>query len=124
MYISQKEILNISLIPQTQTILPIARGVRARAVMAAQKLRIEVWRPRDLASELLERLALRFRDQEGGEQTAEHKEGENLHDVVQPGRGGLAGCACDCAAGAERAEDALGDDGADLSGSGREAVGG
>lgn len=39
----------------------------------------------NFASELLEGLALRLWDEEGCEDTEEHEQGEDLHDVVQPG---------------------------------------
>lgn len=81
--------------------------------------RVIVSRTRDLAGQLLERLPLRLRDQKRGEDTAEHEERKDLHDVVEPGRGGRP---WGCAPGPERPEDALGDDGADLSGRGGETV--
>ncbi|KAH9822789.1 dnaJ homolog-like protein subfamily C member 21 [Teratosphaeria destructans] len=79
----------------------------------------------DLAGELLEGETLGLGDEEGGEAAEQHEEGEDLHDVVEPGggRGGGVGVA-GLGAGAEGAEDDLGDDGAELAGGGGEAVGG
>lgn len=71
------------------------------------------------AGKLLEGLALRLRDEQGGEATAQHEQGEDLHDVRQPrrwvglGRGAL---------GSERAEDALSNDGTYLARAGGETV--
>ncbi len=74
---------------------------------------------RDLAGEFLEGLAFGLGDQKSGEAAAQHEEGENLHDVVEPGRRVGLG---DMALGSERAEDALRDDGAHLARRGRETV--
>ena len=71
------------------------------------------------AGQLFERLPFGFRDEEGGEDTAQHEEGEDLHHVVEPG--GVGG-ACGRALLAEGPEDALGDDGADFAGGGGDAV--
>ena len=80
---------------------------------------IIIRRARHLTRQLLERATLRLRDEQSGEDAAEHEEGEDLHDVVEPGRVvGARGGAAD----AERAEDALGDDGADFARGGGEAV--
>lgn len=81
--------------------------------------RVIVGRALDLASQLLERLPLRLGDQKRGEDTAEHEKREDLHDVVEPWRGGRSWRG---SPGTERPEDALGDDGADLAGGGRETV--
>ena len=84
--------------------------------------RVVVGRSRNLASQLLEGFALGLGDEEGGEETAQHKQREDLHDVVDPGRGGGTGGSSLGAAGLERAEHTLGDDGADLSAGGGEPV--
>ncbi len=81
--------------------------------------RIVISRAGHLTGQLLERLALSLGDQQGGENTAEHEEGEDLHDVVEPGRGGAAWGG---AAGPKGAEDDLGDDGADFARGGGETV--
>ena len=65
---------------------------------------------RDLASKLLEGLALGLRDEERSEDTAEHEESEDLEDVVEPRRSvGGSGTA-----NTEGANDDLSDDGTDL----------
>ncbi len=81
--------------------------------------RVIIRRPRDLTRQLLEGLALGLGDQQRGKDAAQHEEGEDLHDVVEPGRG-VGGCGR--ASGAEGPEDDLGDDGADFARGGREAV--
>lgn len=73
----------------------------------------------DLASKLLEGLALGLGDEEGGEDTAEHEESKDLEDVVQPRRSVSGGGATDT----ERTDESLGDDGTDLAGSGGDTVG-
>jgi hypothetical protein len=86
----------------------------------AREPRIKLRSTRNLAGKLLESLALGLGDEEGGEAAQQHEEGVYLHDVVEPRalvRGGGATCA-------ERADEDLGDDGADLAGGGRDAVGG
>jgi len=70
--------------------------------------------------QILQRAALRLWDQERGEDTGEHESREYLHDVVEPGRRRLLGGS----ASAERRNCALGDDGANFTGAGRDAVGG
>ena len=75
--------------------------------------------PGHLAGQLLERLPLRLRDEQRGEDTAQHEEREDFHDVVQPGGVGRAGRRTLLT---ERAEDALGHNGADLAAGGRETV--
>lgn len=82
-------------------------------------LGVVVGRAGDFTGELFKGLALRLGDQEGGEDSAKHKEGENLHDVVDPRGRVVFGRV---ALGLEGAEHALGDDGADLAGGGRETV--
>lgn len=80
---------------------------------------VVVGRARNLSCQLLERLPLRLRDQQRGEETAEHEKGKDFHDVVEPWRGvGRGGVAPDT----QGSEDNLGDDGADLTGGGRETV--
>lgn len=74
----------------------------------------------DLARQLLEGATLGLGNQQGGEDAAEHEEGEDLHHVVEPGRVVARVGAAD----AERAEDALRDDGSHFAGGGGEAVGG
>ena len=73
----------------------------------------------DLASELLERLSLGLRDQQRSEAAAKHKEGEDLHDVVEPWIWVLLGWV---AFGSERAEHSLGNDSTNLSGGSRDTV--
>ena len=80
---------------------------------------IIVGRSGHLAGQLLERLPLRLGDEQCGEDTAQHEERKDLHHVVQPGRVGRAGWRTLLT---ERAEDALGHDGADLAAGGRETV--
>lgn len=86
---------------------------------AARKSRVVLRRAGDLASKLLESLALGLGDQKGGEATQQHEEGVDLHDVVEPGRLVLGGGA----AGAEGTNEDLGDDGADFAGGGGYTVG-
>ncbi len=83
--------------------------------------RVVVTRPRHLARQLLERLALGLGDEERGEDAAQHEQRKDLHDVVEPGGCGGAWWS---AALAQRAEDALRDDGANFAGGGGYAVGG
>jgi len=82
-------------------------------------LRVIVLGTRNLTSEFLEGLSLGLRNEQSGEDTAEHEEGKDLHDVVEPwgrvGRGWVT-------LGSERAEHALGDDGTNLAGGGRNTV--
>jgi len=73
----------------------------------------------DLASKLLESLALGLGDKESGEATEKHEQSVDLHDVVEPGRLVLGGGA----AGAEGTNEDLGDDGADFAGGGGYTVG-
>lgn len=75
-----------------------------------------------LASQLFQRLPRRLGDEEGGKQTAQHEEGNDLHDVVQPRRAGGARARCWRPDGAQRPEDDLGDDGAHLARRRRDAV--
>ena len=73
----------------------------------------------DLTSELLKSLALGLGDEKSGEDTAQHEEGEDLEDVVEPWGGGRA---LWCATGTERTDDDLRDDGTDFAGRGGETV--
>lgn len=68
----------------------------------------------------LQTLALGLGDQERGEQSTEHEQGEDLHDVVQPAAVGdtLGSTLVD-----KRTKDTLRDDGTDLSGCGADSVG-
>lgn len=94
-------------------IVPLHRTPSSKSVI---KLR----RARNLTRKLLEGLALRLRDEEGGEAAHEHEEGVDFHDVVEP-RALVVGRR---AAGAQGSDEDLGDDGADFAGGGGEAVGG
>ena len=72
-----------------------------------------------LAAELLQSFALGLGDQQGGENSAEHKQSEDLHDVVQPRRVGavLFSTAVD-----QGTKHALRNDGTDLAGGGADTV--
>ena len=85
------------------------------SAMVARGDGIIVGSPGHLACQFLERLPLRLGDEQRGEDTAQHEEREDLHHVVQPGRVGRAGWRTLLT---ERAEDALGHDGADLAAGG------
>ena len=65
----------------------------------------------NLAREFFERLSLGLGDEEGGEDTAQHEEGENLHDMVKPWGCVRTWGSTFCSKGAK---DDLGDDGTDL----------
>jgi hypothetical protein len=86
----------------------------------ARESRIKLRSTRDLAGKLLKSLALCLRDEEGGEAAQQHEKGVDLHDVVEP-RALVRGSG---ATSAERADEDLGDDGADLAGGGGDTVGG
>jgi hypothetical protein len=73
-----------------------------------------------LAGQLLESLALGLGDQESGEDTAQHEQGVDLHDVVEPGAFVCGSRAAD----AEGSDEDLGDDGADFAGGGGDSMGG
>lgn len=73
--------------------------------------RIIIRSSRNLARELFEGLSLRFGDEQGREDTAQHEQCEYLHDVVEPGGSVRAWWR---ALGSERTEDDLGNDGADF----------
>jgi hypothetical protein len=84
----------------------------------ARESRVKLRSTRDLAGKLLESLALGLGDEEGGEAAQQHEEGVYLHDMVEPRalvRGGGT-------TRTERADEDLGDDGADLAGSGGDTV--
>jgi len=74
--------------------------------------RVVVGRAWNFAGQLLESLALSLRDQESREATAQHEEGEDLHDVVEPWRFGRS---FGSTLGSERTEDALSDYSANFS---------
>ena len=76
----------------------------------------------NLACELLKSLPLGLRDQETGENTAQHEERENLHDVVEPwGGSGTLGVWFG-APGSERTEHALSNDSTNFAGCSRDTV--
>lgn len=84
----------------------------------SDKLGVVLGGTRNLASQLLESLALRLWNQQCRCDTEQHEEGENLDDVVEPWRGiGLG-----CAANAEGTDEGLGDNGTDLARGGRDTV--
>jgi hypothetical protein len=101
-------------------LLLLARIIPRNRRHASRKSRIVLGRAGDLASKLLESLALGLRDQKSGEATEKHEESVDLHDVVEPGGLVFGGGA----AGAEGTDEDLGDDGADFAGGGGDAVGG
>lgn len=72
----------------------------------------------DFTRKLFERLALRLGDEEGGEDTAQHEQREDLQDVVEPWRAVFLGGA----AGTERTDETLGDDCTDLAGGGGDTM--
>lgn len=75
-----------------------------------------------LTRKLLECLALRLGDQECREDSDQHEESEDLHDVVQPWRGSSAAGASLGTSRAQRSDQDLGNDGTELSGSSRDTV--
>lgn len=82
----------------------------------ASSIRIVVGSAWNLTSELLKSLALGLRNEERSEDTAQHEQSEDLHDMVEPRcRVGLGNMTLR----PKRAEHSLGNDGANLSGSGR-----
>lgn len=101
-------------------LLLLARIVPRNRRHTTRKSRIVFRSAGDLASKLLESLALGLGDQKSGEATEEHEESVDLHDVVEPGGLVLGGGA----AGAEGSDEDLGDDGADFAGGGGDTVGG
>jgi len=102
-------------------LLPIAAIRTARSTPPDGHIaRIVHSRAWDLTSQLLQSLPLGLGHQQGGEDTTEHEERVDLHDVVEP-RGGVGGGG---SLGTERADEDLGNDGADFAGGGGETVGG
>lgn len=101
-------------------LLLLTRIVPRNRRHAARKPGIVLGSAGNLASKLLESLALGFGDQKGGEATEKHEESVDLHDVVEPRRLVFGGGA----AGAEGSDEDLGDDGADFAGGGGDTVGG
>ena len=83
-----------------------------------RKLRVILRSAGHLASELLKGLALSLRDEEGSEDTAEHEECEDLHDVGEP----RCGVVRRCAAGIKSPKGDLRDNGANFAASCRDAV--
>lgn len=73
-----------------------------------------------LTRQLLESLALSLGDEQTGEDTAQHEQSEDLHNMLEPGSvARVLGTLVH-----QRAEDTLGNDGTDLAGGGRDTVGG
>jgi hypothetical protein len=107
-------LLLVNLVPNR---LLLIRGV-VNAGHAAGESGVVFRSTGDFTGQLLEGLALGLGDEEGGEDTAEHEQGVDLHDVVEPGAL-VGGC---CAAGAERSDEDLGDDGADFTGGSGDTV--
>lgn len=83
------------------------------------KIQLEVLYALFAVRQLLERFASCLRYQKRGSDTAQHKESENLHDVIEPG---CSRALADVSSLGHGREDDLCNDGADLSGSSREAV--
>jgi len=73
----------------------------------------------NLTGELLESLALGLWDEESGEDTHEHEESEDLHDVVEPWTWVGGG---DDTTDTQRSDGSLGDDSADLARGSRNTV--
>lgn len=102
----------------------LRRRVRVHALGAtASKLRVVFRGTRNFASQLFEGLSLGLWNQKRGEATQKHEEGEDLEDVVEPGRCAGAGSAGGTA-GSEGSDGSLGDDGTDLSRGGGDTVAG
>lgn len=117
---NKKSHLSLLLMHPLPNILLLLSRIVPRNRHAARKSGIILRSARHLASKLLESLALGLGDQKSGEAAQQHEQSVDLHDVVEPGAlvGGSG------AAGAERADEDLGDDGADFAGGGGDAVGG
>ena len=92
--------------------------IRNRSVMTRSD-RIIVCSARNLTRKLLQSLPLRLRNEECGEETAQHEEGKNLHHVIKPRRLGRAGW---CTLLTQRAEDTLSDYGSNFARGSRYAV--
>lgn len=75
-----------------------------------------------LSSQVLEGLSLGLWNEKAGEDTEEHESGVDLHDVVEP-RAGVLVTGLESTS-PERCNGGLGDDRTNLSGSGRDTVGG
>lgn len=80
--------------------------------------------PWDLAREFLKSPSLGLRDQQGSEDTAQHEESEDLHDVVQPWAGSSASRARLSTTSSERTEHTLSDDSTDLASTSGDTVAG
>lgn len=126
-HIRRKKISALQTNPQkSNTRPPTPHTIRVRRPTATPPLLITaawltiVHRALDLPRQILQRFPLRLRDQEGGEEAAEHEEGEDLHDVVEPGR--IVGSG-GCTSLAKGPQNDLRDDGADFAGCGADAVG-
>jgi hypothetical protein len=76
-----------------------------------------------IPAQLLERLPLRLRDTQRREDTQEHEQRINLHDVSLVGVGWCSGLAS-CAFGAQFRDPGLSDDGTDFAHAGGETMGG
>jgi uncharacterized membrane protein YgcG len=103
----------------TNVLLLLTRIV-PRNAHATRKSGVVFRSTRDLAGKLLESLTLGLRNEEGGEAAQKHEQGVDLHNVVEP-RALVRRCG---ATGTERADEDLGDDGADFAGGGGDTVGG
>jgi hypothetical protein len=103
----------------TDVLLLLTRIV-PRNAHATRKSGVVFRSTRNLAGKLLESLALSLGNEERSEAAQQHEQGVDLHDVVEP----RALVRSSGATGAERADKDLGDDGADLAGSGGDTVGG
>lgn len=74
-----------------------------------------------LLGQLFEGLSLGLGNEEGDEESTEHEEGENLHDVVKPTSGGLT--VSSTVVVNQSTNNDLGDNSSDLTSSGRDTVG-
>lgn len=81
--------------------------------------RIVILRTWNLTGKLLESLPLGLRYKQCSEDTTQHEECEDLHDVIEPGRRVRLGR---IAFGTEWSKDSLGNDSADFARSGRQTV--
>src|SRR5258708_1972083 len=88
---------NILLIPVLHFLIRVHRHHTLPAV--PRRVRIIISSTRHLTRELLKRLPLRLRDQQRREDTAEHEQREDLHDVIEPGRRVLLGDRALCSQG-------------------------
>ena len=100
----------------------IARGVHVLTSLPSNMScsnRIVIGRTRNFTRKLFEGLPLGLGNEKSGEDTAQHEQRVDLHDVIKPWRwvGGR-----DRAPRPERTNEHLSDNGADLPGCGREAV--